>query len=369
MLILKPIKSMKKQYILSMLLLFGLIPFQYVAQVVDEEDFSEYEKYSTDEKIKRYCTPKVVGLTPARLVSIGYDFALGHSVNSNPVGSIPSQEGKVRNYNGLALSANIPVLSNNKILINVGGNFVESNYSFGSDSLFNPLLTAANRGLKTLQLNTTIFKPLNEKNFILAFVQGDYSGDYTAKKMQSLSFAKLTWVGVFGWKFNERYQFGVGATQTYRAGGKSFLPVVMYNYTSKNEKWGIEALLPARGHFRYGFSKRTLLLAGFEIVGSSYHLANADGLFPTNTTPGMVENYDNQKIELRRSEIRPRLDFQQALTDFIWVGVQAGYIINYSFNVDSGNFYRGFGSDRPFVMENGVTSAPYFQVSINLVSP
>lgn len=363
------LKVMKKPAVLFAYLLFGLAPLHFFSQVVDDEDFSEYEKYSSDEKIKRYCTPKVIGLTPAKLISIGYDFALGHKVNSSSVGAIQSQEGNVRNYNGMALSANIPVLSNNKILINIGGNYVESNYSFGDDSIFNPLLTAANRGLKTLQLNSTIFKPLNEKNFILGFIQGDYSGDYTLKNMQSLSFTKLTWLGVFGWKFNDRYQFGVGATQTYRAGGKSFLPVIMYNYTSQNEKWGIEALLPARGHFRYAFNKQTLLLAGFEIVGSSYHLANEDNLLPMNGTAGMIEDYDNRKIELRRSEIRPRIDFQRAITDFIWFGVQAGYIVNYSFNVDSGNFYRGFGSSKPFVMENNVTSAPFFQVSINLVSP
>jgi len=364
---------MKKRYSWVLLILLGLRPFQPIAQVVEEEEnYSDYENYSTDEKIKRYCTPKVVGLTPARLISVGYEYALGHKINAGAIGGIggiPKQEGNVRNYNGLALGVNIPVLSNNKILINVGGNYVESNYSFGSDSLSNPLLKSAKRGLKALQLNTTIFKPLNEKNYILGFVQGDYSGDYTAKKMQSLSFTKLTWVAVFGWKFNERYQFGIGATQTYRAGGKSFLPVIMYNFTSKNEKWGVEALLPARAHFRYAFNKRTLLLAGFEIAGSSYHLANTDQLFPDNGTSGMIEGYDNKTIELRRSEIRPRLDFQRAITDFIWVGLQAGYIVNYSYNLDSGNFYRGLGSDRPFVMENDVTSAPYFQVSINLVSP
>jgi hypothetical protein len=360
---------MKKRYVWMLLFACVCAPLPALSQVEEEEDFSQYEGYGSDENIKRYCTPKVVGLSPAKLVSLGYEYALGHNINSGAVGSIPAQEGNVKNYNGLALTANIPVLSNNKILINVGGSYVESNYAFSNDSLFNPLLTASSGGLKALQLNTTIFKPLNEKNFLLGFVQGDYSGDYTARNMQALSFTKLTWVGVFGWKFNERYQFGVGATQTYRAGGQSFLPVILYNFTSKNEKWGIEALLPARGHFRYTFNKRTLLLGGFEIVGSSYHLSNEDQAFPSNTATGMVEGYDNEKIELRRSEIRPRLEFQRALTDFIWVSAQAGYIINYSFNVDSGNFYRGFGSDRPFVMENSVTSAPYFQFSINLVSP
>lgn len=354
-------------------MLFGVLalaPFQLKAQVEEEEDdFSQYETYSTDEKVKRYCTPKVVGLSPAKLITLGYDFAFGHGITADSIGGIPGQSANARNYMGVAVGANIPVLSNNKILINIGGNYVESRYSFGGDSLYNPLLTSAKRGLKTLQLNTTIFKPLNEKHYLLGFLQGDYSGDYTAKKMQSLAFTKLTWVAVFGWKFNDRFQFGIGATQTYRAGGQSFLPVIMYNFTSKNEKWGFEALLPARGHFRYGFNKRTLLLAGFEVVGSSYHLGNADGLFPANETPGMLEGYNNKKLELRRSEIRLRLDFQRAITDFIWVGLQAGYIVNYNYNVDSGNFYRGFGSDRPYIMENSVKSAPYFQVSLNLVSP
>jgi hypothetical protein len=359
---------MKKRSIFLVTLSLLTITTQIFAQE-DEEDFSQYEKYSTDEKVKQFCTPKVLGLSPAKVISVGYEYALGHEINAGAVGLIPAQNGNVRNYNGLSLTANIPVLSNNKILINVGGSFVESNYSFGSDSLYNPLLTAASRNLKVLQLNSTIFKPLNEKNFILGFVQGDYSGDYTFNNMQSAGFTKLTWLLAYGWKFNERYQLGFGATQTYRAGGLSFLPVMLYNYTSKNEKWGIEALLPARAHFRYTFNKQTLLLAGFEIVGSSYHLSNIDKLFPENSAPNMVNDYDNSRIELRRSEIRPRLDFQRAITDFIWVGAQAGYLINYSFNVDSGNFYRGIGSDRPFVMENIVNSAPYFQVSINLVSP
>lgn len=360
---------MRKRNILLLITVLFTLPLQFFAQVEENEDFSQYENYTTDETVKRYCTPKVLGLSPAKLISVGYEYALGHQMNGSAIGLIPQQSGNVKNYNGLALTANIPVLSNNKILINMGGSFVESNYSFGSDSLYNPLLTASDRSLKALQLNTTIFKPLNEKNFILGFVQGDYSGDYTFKNMQSVGFTKLTWVLAYGWKFNERYQLGFGATQTYRAGGKSFLPVILYNYTSKNEKWGIEALLPGRAHFRYAFNKQTLLLAGFEIVGSSYHLANIDQLFPENNASNMVEDYDKEKIELRRSEIRPRLDFQRSITDFIWISAQAGYLINYSYNVDSGNFYRGLGSDRPFVMENSVSSAPYFQFSINLVSP
>lgn len=368
-------KEINKNWLLAMMLGFSTLGFSQVTPAEEEEeDYSKYEKFNTDESVKRYCTPKVVGLSPAKLVTVGYEMALGHKINYLGGGlsstqSVGNTVGNVNNYHGLVLGANLPVLSNNKILINVGGNFVNSNYSFSDSSLSNPLLQSVDEGIRTLGLNTTIFKPLNQKNFILAFLSGEYNGNNTFTSWHSLGLTKVTFVGVYGWKFNDRFQFGVGATQTYRAGGKSFLPVIMYNYTSKNEKWGIEALLPARFHHRYAFNRRTMLLTGFEIVGASYHLANRNGYFPASGALGEVTDYKDSNIELRRSEIRLRLDFQRALSDFIWISAQAGYIVNYRYNVDSGNFYRGPGSSGPFVMENDVTSAPYFQLTLNLVSP
>jgi hypothetical protein len=347
---------------------------QILAQVEneeEEEDYSQYDKFVLDESVKRYCTPKVVGLSPAKLITLGYDWAMGHQINCQTIETFASAEtGNVSNYNGVVIGANLPVISNNKILINVGGNFVNSNYSFSNDTLNNPLIKVLDKGIRTLSLNTTIFKPLNQKNFILTFLAGEYNGNNTFSSWHPINLSKLTALGVFGWKFNDRFQFGIGATQTYRAGGKSYLPVILYNFTSKNEKWGIESLLPARIHHRYSFNRRTMLLSGLEIVGGSYHLANRDNYFPPSGVQiGEVQNYKSDNLELRRSEIRLRLDFQKALSDFIWISAQAGYIVNYKFNVDSGNFYRGFGSDEPMVMENEVSGAPYFQLTLNLVSP
>lgn len=352
-------------------ILFSLKSFCQVDSLEAEEDYSQYEKYDLDETVKRYCTPKVIGLSPAKLITAGYDMALSHQINYKDIDTFSSgQTGNVNNYNGVVIGANLPVLSNNKILINLGGSFVNSNYSFSNDTLNNPLLKTLDKGIRTLSLNTTIFKPLNQKTFILTFLSGEYNGNNTFRSWHSLSLSKLTVLGIFGWKFNDRFQFGIGATQTYRAGGKSYLPAILYNYTSKNEKWGIESLLPARFHHRYSFNRRTMLLSGFEIVGGSYHLANRDNYFPqTGSKIGEIDNYSSDNLELRRSEIRLRFDFQRALSDFIWIGAQAGYIVNYKFNLDSGNFYRGIGSSAPMVMENQVSSAPYFQISLNLVSP
>ncbi len=218
----------------------NFIPGYSFSQDDDEED---YGSYGTESGVKRYCTPKVIGLSPQRLVTVGYDFAASHDITASALGDFAGQTGRVNNYMGLYLGANLPVISTHKFLMNIGMNYVGSNFSFANDSLTNPFLQSLQGGIRTFGLNTTIFKPLNEKHYLLAFLAGDYNGDYNFRRFQDISFLKTTVVAVFGWKFHERFQFGFGATQTYRAGEKSLLPVIHYNYTSKNDKWGI-----ARAH-------------------------------------------------------------------------------------------------------------------------
>jgi hypothetical protein len=360
---------MKEKLHLKMILSSLICLFAVQISIAQPDEEEDYSNYGTESGVKRYCTPKVVGLSPQRLISVGYEFAGPHSISAAGLGNFAAQEGSVNNYMGFYLAANLPVISTHKFLLNLGMNYVGSNYSFKGDALTNPFLQSLNGNIRTFGLNATVFKPLNEKNYLLGFVSGDYNGDYNFNRMQSISFLKTTVVAVFGWKFHERFQFGFGATQTYRAGEKSFLPVIHYNFTSKNDKWGIEALLPARMHYRYAFTRRDLLLAGFEVIGNSYHLANVNDRYPAQNTPGMIAGYDPNNMEFRRSEVRFRLDYMKAITDFIWVSAQVGYIYAYRFNVDSGNAYRSFGSDMPYVMENEMTGAPYFQITLNLVSP
>lgn len=360
-----------KRTVLKPWLLYLACAFAYSPSFAqpDDEDFEDYSNYGTEEGVKRYCTPKVTGLSPQRLISVGYEFAGPHQIDAAPIGDFAAQQGEVNNYMGLFVGLNLPAISTHKFLLNVGMNYVDSYYSFANDDLNNPFLQSLNGNIRTFGLNTTIFKPLNAKHYILGFLGADYNGDYNIKRMQSINFMKTTVVGVFGWKFNDRFQFGFGATQTYRAGEKSYLPVIHYNYTSKNDKWGIEALLPARMHYRYSFNRQNILLAGFEVLGNSYHLANVDGRYPANDAAGMLPAYDANNLEFRRSEVRFRLDYMKQLYDFIWLSVQAGYIYAYRFNVDSGNDFRSLVSDMPYIMENEMKGAPFFQITLNLVSP
>lgn len=364
-----------KRFSFCLLLLFSVPLFAQVEEEEEEEeDFSMYDDWGTDESEKRYCGPKVKGLSPAKLITLGYDFAGPHDVTGGAVGDFHEESTEeVSFYHGLRLAANLPVYSTNKLLINVGANYGEARYTFNNQNLSNPLHRALEGNIRTAGLNTTIFKPFNEKHYALGYYAAEYSGNYTLDNMQSASFIKHTWLGVFGWKFNERFQFGVGATQSYRAGEVNYFPIIMYNYTSAEGNWGIEMLAPARAHYRYRFSSKALILIGVDLEGTSYHISNEEGIFPAadpnNTILREGFNYDPNKIELRRSEIRLNFKYEHALTDFIWISAQAGYALNYRSDVDSGDFFRGFFKDDPYVMENNVAGVPYVQFSLNLVSP
>lgn len=368
---------MKNKYLILSLFCATFIASSYsyaqVEEEEEEEDYSMYDEFGIDESVKRYCTPKIVGISPAKLITLGYDFAGAHTINAGAMGNlVPAQSEDVSNYHGLRVGLNLPVLSNNKILINLGMNYLEANYNFANPSLTHPLHRALDGNIRSFGLNTTIFKPLNEKNFLLGFYAAEYSGNYNFSYFQSASFIKHSAVVVYGWKPHDRLQYAFGATQSYRAGEVNLFPIIMYNFTSKNRNWGIEALLPARMHYRYKLGQRSLLMAGFELEGTSYHLSNRDNIFPMDpmfaTNPGETP-YDAGNLELRRSEIRLHAKYEYGITSFIWLSAQVGYALNYRFDVDNGEFFRGFFKDVPYVMENDVTGAPYVQLTLNLVSP
>lgn len=364
-------------WLVIMLMIFFSTANAQVEGEEEEEDFSMYEDWGTDEAEKRFCGPKVKGLSPAKLVSLGYDFAGPHSITAGAIGNLHDEVTEnVSFYHGTRIGVNLPVLSRNAILINVGANVQEARYTFESDSLSNPFHRALDQNIRTVGLNTTIFKPFNEKNFALGFYQVEYSGNYTLNNLQPLSFLKHTFLGVYGWKFNDNFQLAVGATQSYRAGEINYFPILMYNYTAPDANWGIEMLAPARAHFRYRFSSKALLLAGVDLEGTSFHIAQRTGLYPeTEGAIDLLDNegnprvYDPNQIELRRSEIRLNVKFEKAITDFIWISAQAGYALNYRSDVDNGEFFRGFFREDSYVQENNVGGAPYVQFSINLVSP
>jgi hypothetical protein len=351
---------------LLLILLFPLFIHAQNDTLLEEEiDFSQYENASPASNSKKYCTSKVLGISPNKLISIGYDFQGSHEIENHDDLNTSENHGvvKINNASGLRLAANFPVISTTKWLVNLGVNYNQTNYGVDTKTQNNYFINnLTNNGLSTTGISATIFKPIDEKHFLLFSGSADANGNYnfgSSNLSDQLFKPKISAALLYGIKRNDRSMIAFGFARTYRPGGLGYIPLILFNHTFQNRKWGIEALFPARLAVRRTFNARNLLLAGYELEGNSYSILNNNG--PTQSP------YND--LELRRSEIRARISFEKLITGFVWFTAQVGYRINYNFNIDQGDNVRLIGSKDAYYMENHLTNPLYFNIGIHLVSP
>ena len=349
-------------------------------QATEDEDFSMYDQVDfADQSARRYCSPKIEGLSPAKLISIGYDYQGGYGLGAGAFTNKASDYSwtpdsvNVLNSRGLRLGFNIPVVSRTNLVWQMGANYWEQRYAIEglngepSNSSHPLIQSLQENGLRTLGVNTTLFKPLDDRRFLLFQGSADLNGDFSLPGLMPLKYLKYSAALIYGIRPNEKKQWGLGIARTYRVGELNYIPVFLFNWTDRSNKWGSEILFPARAHVRYTFNPRNMLFGGFELEGQSYRLWDSPSL--------MSYNLRGEDLEIRRGEIRLRAMYEFSLKDFVWMSVQAGYRINYRYEVDrlvdGQEIYRAFGllSDAPYVMENRLGNPLYFQVSVNLVSP
>lgn len=359
---------------ISLALIIGLgFCTNLFAQVTEEEeeDFDQYgEVEYTGKKAKTYANAKITGLSPQRFATIGFETQLGFDARFSDIGSFPvdgdlpptNENVRFNSISGMRLYANIPVISTVKGIWQMGLNYAK--YNFVAQE---PMATVVrplgdplqSNGLQTAGLFSTFYKPLNATTFLLFQGQVDLSGDYSLSNIQPLKFARYSAAALWGKRPSDRKQWAIGMSRTYRVGAMNYIPVVMFNYTNKANKWGTEILFPARGHVRRTFNSKSLLLMGYELEGQSYRIESL-------STP-------NNSFEIRRGELKPRLEYQRQLIGYFWASAQAGVRLNYSFDADflpdGKEFFRGFFGDQPFAMRNTLSPTPYFNLSISFVSP
>lgn len=324
-----------------------------------EEDYSAYDAVTfAGEGTKRYCGPKILDLSPQKLITVGYEYHSQHQYQVTAYDTYTPPPHTINHARGLRVAANVPIVSKNSLTIQLSFNYTNTIYS-PSIVKHHPLLAATLQGLSSTGLGTTVFKPWDERHFALLQATIEENGNYMAPSFPQNLAPRTSAALLYGWKYHDRKMLALGLSRTYRGGQLAYVPVLLYNYTAPGRQWGLEALLPARMHLRKTFNARHLLLAGYELEGQTYTLTNAVPYTPT--------------IALRRSELRMRLHYEQSLSGFIWLTLQAGLRYNVKFDYDtlsgSADFYRTGSSKQPYYATSRVTHPFYFQVGFHLVSP
>ncbi|MGY6560571.1 MAG: DUF6268 family outer membrane beta-barrel protein [Luteibaculaceae bacterium] len=337
----------------------------------DDDDYSLYDNFESvdDKPVKRYASTKIIGQSPQRFASVGWDAQLNYNMRLSDIGEFApgsdmnvAESGNVNYTGGIRLNTAIPIISKSNITWQSGLNFMDFRYRItdiekqpGASGLTEVLNET---GLRNLNWTNTVFKPLDETTFLLFQVQTDLSGNF-GWDLQSLSTVRYSAAVLWGKRPSDRKQWAVGLSRTYRVGNMNYIPVVMYNSTSASRKWGSEILFPARAHGRYTINKDNLILFGYELEGQSYRIED----FSTAT----------QSFEIRRGELRPRIEYQKKLFGYFWLGIQTGLRYDWSFDADflegDNEFFRGFFGNQPFAMRNELGNAFYFNFSISFVSP
>ncbi len=341
----------------------------------DDIDWSLYEDLGfEDESIKRYANAKIEGLSPAKLISLGYDFQGPYSIAPGEMtladgNTVEGGEAlQVNSTAGIQAGFNLPVVSQTNLVWQLGANYWNTSYNYAEapTSADNPLhQTLSEHGLRTSGINTTVYKPLDEEQFILFQGSADMSGTYGSSLMPT-QYLKYSAAVLWGKRPTEKKQWAVGMARTYRVGELNYIPVILYNKTSANNKWGTEALFPARVHVRRTINPRNMVFLGYELQGQSFRMYE--------NLPGF--DLRDEDLEIRRGEIRVRAVYEFSLKNFIWMSIQAGYRINYRYDVDrlvaGPDIYRAFGlidGTPAYAQMNGLTNPFYVNVSVNLVSP
>ncbi|MBD2715799.1 hypothetical protein IC231_12195 [Hymenobacter sp. BT646] len=316
------------------------------------DDFSSFG--NADATANRpYASQKVLSQSPTKLISVGYEAQLPFDLTSvrydEPTsGSRQETTERVDRFAGLRLGFNAPVVSNSSLILNLGLTYWNTGVRVANAER-TPLFKTLEDGLRSTGFNATVFRPLNDKNFLL--VQGNVDLNGTYRRFSDVSSEALTYSGtaIYGWKPSEAYMWGLGVSRTYRAGQLLHIPVVYY-FRTFNPKWGVEAIFPARVNVRRSFGANSLLMFGYELEGNAYYLGPVNG----------------QDVYLRRGELKPRITYERQLTGFIWLSAQAGLRYNYRF--DAFRTQNPSGGNNP-LYENELGNPLYFNLSLNLVSP
>ncbi|TXC85458.1 hypothetical protein [Luteibaculum oceani] len=365
------------RFLLGCFLLIGFIAKAQVDTTSNEEedfDFSDFELAT--EPAKAFCNNKVLGQLPTTLVGIQYNFQSGHAFTPGNLVAQPEDEiaeqNDIQATHGFTFTTNLPLISRNNILINANVVYDEQHYSFKNPVGNHPLARSINQnGLRSLNTLFTVFKPLNANRFILGQIGFGLNGNYAFGEFQSLNTLRVPVAALYGWKPSDKLMYAVGLSRTYLGGALNYVPIFYYYRTFDNEKWGLEALLPARALLRYRFNTQSVLSFGFNVVGNTYRLGDFAQL-SNQVGNDAARNTLMQAngVELKRSEILLGLRYQKAVSGFFWLTVESGLRINYSYELDEGgDFARPFGNDKPYYIENELGNPLYFQIGISYVSP
>ncbi|WP_152560031.1 DUF6268 family outer membrane beta-barrel protein [Hymenobacter sp. IS2118] len=315
-----------------------------------------------------FANPSVLGMGPSKGLIVRYERTPRFGVQSEAqVVGIRSYNGQVDKNAHLSIKGYIPAWNRPHLKVVVGLSYEREEFKFKGPATTDYELyrNIENKGLKSIASQVVVLRPINEVHWFLARVKGELSGDYNSSTdLTTSDYSRFSAEAVYGWKRSPNFSWGLGFQYGYTFGRLSLYPAVLYNRTF-NDRWGIEALFPARVTARYNVSESSIFYAGYTVDGYNYivKLRNELARIDPNGAP-LADKKPLRTLELRETEVKFRVRWERELLSFLWLGAEAGYRYNYAFDA-----FDRTNNDREKIIDSKFNGAPYAGLELFITPP
>ena len=317
---------------------------------------------------RKFANPSVLGMGPSKGLVVRYERMPRFGIQSNAqVVGIGSYAGEIDKNARLSIKGYIPAWNRPHLKVVVGLSYEREEFRFNGPATTDYELyrNIENKGLKSIASQVVVLRPIDDVHWYLARVKGELSGDYNAStNLATSDYFRFSAEAIYGWKRSPRFSWGVGLQYGYTFGRLSLYPAVLYNRTFNN-RWGVEALFPARVTARYNVSESSIFYAGYTVDGFNYIIKLRDEL--ARIGPGgapIVDKKPLRTLELRETEVKFRLRWERELLSFLWMGAEAGYRYNYAFDA-----FDRTNDDRQKIIDSKFNGTPYASLELFITPP
>lgn len=275
---------------------------------------------------------RVPGMPLPKGIELNFQRLAGSEIRAIPVsGGFAADEAMIDGVTFWQAKLKLPLVLKPRTSLLIGFDYSERRYEFESpvaleSSVFKEIQTET---LKSREVTLYYNKALDRKHFISARMDMALNGDLKRIDDQRFtSFIRYSAAAMYGWQPHKNLAHGVGIYLNYTLGRPSVYPVFLWN-KKLNDRWGIEAKLPANFKLRRDLSENSRLYVGYAIDGGSYVI---NGRFEP------LSSFET--AELRRSDIALRMNYEHRVYDYLWFKAGIGYSYNINLRVSEENTFN-----------------------------
>ncbi len=275
---------------------------------------------------------RVPGMPLPKGLEINYSRLSGADITSRPVSDgFVRDEATIDGIGFLQFQLKLPLVLKPKTTLLLGFDYNERRYHFKQpkqleSSVFREI---EKETLKSREMTLYYNKALDSKHFLSARIDMALNGDLqNIDEQRFTSFIRYSAAAIYGWQPHKNLAHGVGLYLNYTLGRPSVYPVFLWN-KAINDRWGIEAKLPANFKLRREINENSRLYMGYALDGGSYVI---NGRFEPLS--------EFATAELRRSDVAFEINYEQRLHDFLWLQAGVGYSYNLNLRVSEENAFN-----------------------------